>query len=67
MTDSSDLPYVVHFASGAISGGIAAFITCPLELVKTRMQSSFYGYNTLKAARLQEIQNPVLRFVCRST
>lgn len=67
MTDQSDLPFEVHFAAGAVSGGFAAFVTCPLEVVKTRMQSSFYGYDKLKAARLSQTKNPFWRMVYRST
>ncbi|KAI3655856.1 hypothetical protein MP638_000916 [Amoeboaphelidium occidentale] len=33
---------VVHFMAGGIGGTIGAVITCPLEVVKTRMQSSLY-------------------------
>lgn len=36
------IPFWVHFISGGISGSISAVATCPLELVKTRFQSSQY-------------------------
>ena len=36
------LPFWVHFFSGGIAGSISAVATCPLELVKTRFQSSHY-------------------------
>ncbi|KAI9336108.1 mitochondrial carrier domain-containing protein [Obelidium mucronatum] len=32
----------VHFAAGGIGGTVGASVTCPLEVVKTRMQSSLY-------------------------
>ncbi|KAJ3188224.1 hypothetical protein HDU85_005374 [Gaertneriomyces sp. JEL0708] len=33
---------LVHFAAGGIGGTVGAAITCPLEVVKTRLQSSLY-------------------------
>ncbi|TPX69239.1 hypothetical protein SpCBS45565_g02575 [Spizellomyces sp. 'palustris'] len=51
LSDSRDLPAVretakpsvlVHFAAGGIGGTVGAAITCPLEVVKTRLQSSLY-------------------------
>jgi Mitochondrial carrier protein len=35
-------PFYVHFLAGGISGTIGAMLTCPLEVVKTRFQSSYY-------------------------
>ncbi|KAI8925795.1 mitochondrial carrier domain-containing protein [Entophlyctis helioformis] len=32
----------VHFMAGAFGGTVGAAITCPLEVVKTRLQSSYY-------------------------
>ncbi|KAJ3404569.1 hypothetical protein HDU80_002656 [Chytriomyces hyalinus] len=32
----------LHFAAGGIGGTVGAVATCPLEVVKTRMQSSLY-------------------------
>jgi solute carrier family 25 protein 33/36 len=40
MTDKKNVPGWVHFAAGASGGTIGILITCPLEVVKTRMQSS---------------------------
>jgi len=42
---------MVHFAAGGIGGMAGAILTCPLEVVKTRMQSSYYteGKVNLKA------------------
>ncbi|EGD75752.1 hypothetical protein PTSG_12650 [Salpingoeca rosetta] len=47
-------PRWVHFVSGGVGGCISATVTCPLEVVKTRMQSSLYTYTeqaTRDAAR----------------
>ena len=35
-------PFIVTFLAGGLSGTIGAIITCPLEVVKTRLQSSDY-------------------------
>jgi solute carrier family 25 protein 33/36 len=35
----------LHFIAGGVSGTVGAVLTCPLEVVKTRMQSSFYRTN----------------------
>ena len=32
----------LHFAAGGIGGTVGAVLTCPLEVVKTRLQSSIY-------------------------
>lgn len=40
-------PFWAHFLSGGIAGTVSAIITCPLEVVKTRFQSSHYK-NTVK-------------------
>ena len=36
---------LVHLAAGGVGGTIGAIITCPLEVVKTRLQSSFVSLN----------------------
>lgn len=36
----SPTPFLVTFAAGGIAGTVGAVITCPLEVVKTRLQSS---------------------------
>ncbi|KAJ3132851.1 hypothetical protein HDU90_006570 [Geranomyces variabilis] len=33
---------LVHFAAGGFGGTVGAAVTCPLEVVKTRLQSSLY-------------------------
>jgi hypothetical protein len=32
----------LHFTAGGLAGTIGAAVTCPLEVVKTRLQSSLY-------------------------
>ena len=36
---------LVHLAAGGVGGTIGAIITCPLEVVKTRLQSSIVSLN----------------------
>ena len=36
---------LVHFMAGGLGGMAGAIVTCPLEVVKTRMQSSLYVAN----------------------
>jgi len=33
-----DLPMLAHLISGSLSGGLAAALTCPLDVIKTRLQ-----------------------------
>jgi hypothetical protein len=33
---------ILHFMAGGVGGTVGAIITCPLEVVKTRLQSSEY-------------------------
>eukprot|EP00055_Hartaetosiga_balthica_P007135 m.24127 g.24127 ORF g.24127 m.24127 type:complete len:338 (-) comp5621_c0_seq1:1409-2422(-) len=42
------VPQWVHFVSGGIGACISASVTCPLEVVKTRMQSSMYDYTAVR-------------------
>lgn len=42
---SADKPKVnpiLHFVAGGVGGTIGAVLTCPLEVVKTRLQSTMY-------------------------
>lgn len=39
-------PGWVHLAAGGLGGTIGATLTCPLEVVKTRLQSSAYSQYT---------------------
>lgn len=41
---------MVHFVAGGLGGSFGAFVTCPLEVIQTRLQSS--------AFRLQRTANP---------
>lgn len=42
---------IIHFMAGGIGGTVGAVITCPLEVVKTRLQSSIYRTQTAKGLR----------------
>ncbi|KAJ8679542.1 hypothetical protein QAD02_015329 [Eretmocerus hayati] len=35
---------VIHLVAGGVAGTVAAIVTCPLEVVKTRLQSSSGGF-----------------------
>ncbi|KAH6572839.1 hypothetical protein BASA60_006401 [Batrachochytrium salamandrivorans] len=41
-TDRSPPSFWLHFMAGGIGGTVGAAVTCPLEVVKTRLQSSLY-------------------------
>ncbi|KAK9708776.1 Mitochondrial carrier protein [Popillia japonica] len=36
---------VIHLVAGGVAGTVGAIVTCPLEVVKTRQQSSRSGFN----------------------
>jgi len=40
---------IIHLLAGGCAGTIGAVLTCPLEVVKTRLQSSSASYYTSKA------------------
>ncbi|KAI8907218.1 mitochondrial carrier domain-containing protein [Gorgonomyces haynaldii] len=40
----------VHFLAGGVGGTVGAAITCPLEVVKTRLQSSLYKQQQVSAS-----------------
>ena len=42
MSQKKQPSFVQNFLAGGIAGTIGAAITCPLEVVKTRLQSSLY-------------------------
>ncbi|KAI6175658.1 hypothetical protein M3Y97_00714000 [Aphelenchoides bicaudatus] len=48
---------LIHLVAGGISGATSATLTCPIEVVKTRMQSSVHGnqrYTSLVGQMLQK-------------
>jgi hypothetical protein len=52
-TSYEQLPFYVHLVFGAFSGGLSAAITCPLDVIKTRIQvrnSNDKGYKTIRQA-----------------
>ena len=42
----NDIAFTTHFICGGLAGTFGAIVTCPLELVKTRLQSSLYKSTT---------------------
>ncbi|KAJ3191891.1 hypothetical protein HK101_007305 [Irineochytrium annulatum] len=42
--------FLLHFMAGAVGGTVGAAVTCPLEVVKTRLQSSLYKAPSAVAA-----------------
>lgn len=39
-----DREALVHFVGGAVGGTAGTALTCPLEVIKTRLQSSKHGF-----------------------
>lgn len=48
-------PKWVHFVAGGVGGMVGAVATCPLDVVKTRLQSDVYKY----ALSIPKLGNPV--------
>lgn len=49
MKIKSKVPFWASFVSGGISGTVGAVITCPLEVIKTRLQSKQFHVNPNEA------------------
>ncbi|KAF2893501.1 hypothetical protein ILUMI_12683 [Ignelater luminosus] len=41
---------VIHLVAGGVAGTVGAIVTCPLEVVKTRLQSSHSGFHSRLAS-----------------
>ncbi|KAL3994202.1 Mitochondrial carrier family protein [Acanthocheilonema viteae] len=52
----------VHFLGGALGGTAGTAITCPLEVVKTRLQSTEYAYTTLSHSHSEGTSKARIRF-----
>ncbi|KAL9971647.1 hypothetical protein ACROYT_G017843, partial [Oculina patagonica] len=46
---------IVHFVAGGLGGSFGAFVTCPLEVIQTRLQSS--AFRLQRTAKLRVTQN----------
>lgn len=47
---------IVHFVGGGLGGSFGAFVTCPLEVIQTRLQSSaFHGQRTAKVRVVKNV------------
>lgn len=63
-THPEKLPFYTHLFSGFVSGAIAAAATCPLDVIKTRMQVlpvKEGGYSNMVQAFRLIIQNESIR------
>jgi hypothetical protein len=49
-TDTKKVNPLMHFIAGGLGGTVGAVLTCPLEVVKTRMQTSMYRKESEKGA-----------------
>ncbi|KAJ3097450.1 hypothetical protein HDU97_004860 [Phlyctochytrium planicorne] len=47
----------VHFMAGGLGGTVGAAVTCPLEVVKTRLQSTMYRSKSFPALQMA-VRNP---------
>ncbi|GFG31793.1 hypothetical protein Cfor_04230 [Coptotermes formosanus] len=48
MNSMSQRDTVIHLVAGGVAGTVGAIVTCPLEVVKTRLQSSTCGFHVQK-------------------
>ena len=44
--------FIHHLAGGGLGGSVGAFLTCPLEVIQTRLQSSAFRLQRLKSTRI---------------
>ena len=51
--------FIQNFLAGGIAGTIGAAITCPLEVVKTRLQSSLFEQHLQKQSTLRHLKGVV--------
>ncbi|KAL3091543.1 hypothetical protein niasHS_005098 [Heterodera schachtii] len=55
MAESGWTEFFIHFTGGALGGTAGTAITCPLEVVKTRLQSS-HGHEMRRQVQLERMQ-----------
>ena len=51
MTNSKKPSATLHFVAGGVGGTVGAALLCPLEVAKTRLQSSLYKSVDVSTAR----------------
>ena len=47
-------PTLVHFCGGGLGGSFGAFVTCPLEVIQTRLQSSAFRFQRTGLVRVTQ-------------
>ncbi|XP_046990591.1 mitochondrial carrier protein Rim2 [Schistocerca americana] len=57
---------VIHLVAGGVAGTVGAIVTCPLEVVKTRMQSSSFGSHLHQDVCLPKIAASNGHVTCRT-
>ncbi|KAL3091190.1 hypothetical protein niasHT_028432 [Heterodera trifolii] len=55
LSESGWTEFLIHFTGGALGGTAGTAITCPLEVVKTRLQSS-HGHEMRRQVQLERLQ-----------
>ncbi|KAJ3307623.1 hypothetical protein HDU76_004488 [Blyttiomyces sp. JEL0837] len=63
MADNKRKSFWLHFAAGGMGGTVGAAVTCPLEVVKTRLQSSLYKMPEAKTGSLRLVPAGPLRII----
>nr|CAD7444987.1 unnamed protein product [Timema bartmani] len=56
---------IIHLVAGGVAGTVGAIVTCPLEVVKTRLQSSSCGFHVQKVC-LPKIATTSSHVTCKT-
>jgi len=57
----------IHLIAGGVAGTVGAVITCPFEVVKTRLQSSVATFDTPKSSHVGQVKYPQCQRAARFT